>query len=304
MSSSMRLLLPWVTLFAALPAACGNSADAATADADAGAGAVEADGGDGALDAATERDVGHEDAAIGPPVACGTVLPGEPMKPGLTETQPGYAMELGAVDLSTVPDPFDVSAESTLGRGVVNFMLERSSGTTVTHAGALALGGIGKAVLGAAAKGQDGKIDFAFLRRGLHYHYPCTRPVPRDLGVFKSRYGDFATWPTTTIPCSKPKNGPRRLRENEALGIYVAETLVADVVRETEVIFTKLRDDGQLDFAAYTAEGELTDRSTFATASGGSVTSAAPYTCMSCHLDRTSGTFSVRFPAGTGAGCK
>ena len=84
----------------------------------------------------------------------------------------------------------------------------------------------------------------------------------------------------------------------------VAETLHDGGVRETEVLFRDLRGDGQLDFAVYTADGALTDRSTFATANGGRVTAAAPYTCMSCHVDTTGFTFSTLAPTGTGAGCR
>jgi hypothetical protein len=75
-------------------------------------------------------------------------------------------------------------------------------------------------------------------------------------------------------------------------------------VRETEVLFTSLRSDGQLDFAAYTEEGKLSDRSTFATAGGTSVVLAAPYTCISCHLDTTAWTITRKMPTGTGAGCR
>jgi len=105
------------------------------------------------------------------------------------------------------------------------------------------------------------------------------------------------------ITCSAPKNGPRRIHESATAGVYVAETLALGKVRETEVIFSKLRADGQLEFAANTDTGALTDRSTFATASA-SVTSAAPYTCMTCHLDVATGRFTRLFPTGTGAGCK
>ena len=128
--------------------------------------------------------------------------------------------------------------------------------------------------------------------------------APRDLAELRRRYGDFLAWPSREIGCSKPKDGPRRLYEDDAQGVYVAQTVVAGAVRETEVLFTHLRKDGQLDFAAYTDAGELTDRSTFATAGGTGVTSAAPYTCISCHLDVNAGTISRRLPAGTGAGCR
>jgi len=265
----------------------------------------------------------RNDAGFAPPVACGAVLPGEPMRPGLVEGQPGYADELAATDTSAVADPFDYSAESTLIRGVINFMLLRGgAGTSITRADALASGPMGKAVLAAAAKGTGGRVNIQFLRRGLHYHYPCARPVPKDLATLKARYGDFKTWPTRTIGCSRPKNVPRRIHENQQLGIYIAETLITDPdagadadagavpppldagVRETEILFTKLRTDDQIDFAVYTQAGDLSDRSTFATGGGGAITSSSPYTCMSCHLDSASGKFSDLNPTGTGAGCQ
>lgn len=239
-----------------------------------------------------------------PPVACGTVLPGAPMKSDLVEAQPNYAKELAATDISGVTDPYEYSGEVLFLRAVVNYMLGRSSGSSITHEEALAIGGMGQAVLAAAAKGGKGELDVTFLRRGFHYNYPCSRPVPADLATLRARYGEFTEWTSRTLDCSRPKNGPRRIFENHELGIYIAETLEGDMIRETEVLFQNLRDDGQFDFAVYTPEGELTDRSTFATGSGGKLVSAAPYTCMSCHVDIDSGTFSVLAPTGTGAGCR
>lgn len=240
----------------------------------------------------------------GPAVACGSELPGPPLKADVTEAQPGYAEELAALELSSVADPFDYSAESKLAITVINYMLGRAQGTSIAHREAMERGGLGRAVLGAAAKGTAGRIDLSFLRRGLHYFYPCTRPLPADLPELRRRYGDYRTWTAQEIACSRPKNGPRRLYENPGLGVYVAEAVVQGSVRETEVIFTSLRTDGQLDFASYTAEGALSDRSTFATSGGGTSTLAAPYACISCHVDITAGRISRLLPTGTGAGCR
>lgn len=239
-----------------------------------------------------------------PPVACGTALPGPALKPDVTEAQPGYADELAALDLSRVPDPFDYAAESKLAVAVINYMLGRSQGTSISHRDALAVGGLGRAVLGAAAKGMGGRVDFSFLRRGLHHFYPCSRPLPGNLTELRRRYGDFRSWPMQEITCSAAKNGPRRIYESATLGMYVAETVVAGRVRETEVLFTGLRKDGQLDFAAYTEDGALSDRSSFAAGGGNVSTLATPYTCISCHLDSMSWSISRRFPTGTGAGCR
>lgn len=238
-----------------------------------------------------------------PPVACGSMLPGPPLKADVTEALPGYAEELAAIDLAQVPDPFDYSAESKLTASVINYMLGRSEGRSIAHKDALQKGGIGRAVLGAAGKGTVGRIDFAFLRRGLYYFYLCSRPLPGDLTELRRRYGDYRAWPVSELPCSRPKNSPRRLYESPELGVYVAETLANGQVRETEVLFTSLRTDGQIDFAAYNAEGSLSDRSTFATSSS-SITTAAPYTCISCHLDSANGSITRRIPTGTGAGCR
>lgn len=248
------------------------------------------------------QDQGVSDELV-PPVACGSALPGPPLKPDVAEAQPGYAAELLALDLARLPDPIDYAGESKLAIAVVNYMLGRSAGTRVSLAEARAQGGLGQAVLGAFAKGSAGRLDFAFLRRGLHHFYPCARPLPADLAGLRRRYGDYRSWPSQDIPCSRAKDGPRRLYEAPELGVYVAETLVAGRVRETEVLFTRLRRDGQLDFAAYTAGGELSDRSDFASG-GGSSTLATPYTCISCHLDTSGFTISRRVPSGTGAGCR
>lgn len=239
-----------------------------------------------------------------PPVACGSVLPGPPIKPDVTEAKPGYPEELAALDLSTVPDPFDYSAESKLGVTVINYMLGRNQGTSVSHKDAMTQGSLGRAVLAAAAKGTAGRIDFGFLRRGLHYFYPCSRPLPGSLTELRKRYGDYKTWPVQELMCARPKDGPRRLYESHALGVYIAETVVNGQVRETEVLFTSLRQDGQLDFAAYEENGALSDRSTFATNGAGPTTLASPYTCISCHIDTTSWSISNKMPTGTGAGCR
>src|SRR5262249_259469 len=147
-----------------------------------------------------------------------------------------------------------------------------------------------------------GGLDVPFLRRGLHYHYPCSRPLPGTLDELRARYGDYRTWSDETIACSKPKNGPRRIYAN-AEKRTVAEPPAHAPLPQTTPVVTGLRHDGQLRFAAYTAEGQLTDRSTFAQNGGGTITAAAPYICMSCHLSATGG-FSLLRPTGTGAGCK
>ena len=239
-----------------------------------------------------------------PPVACGTALPGPPLRAELTEAQPGYAAELAALDLRGVPDPIDYSTASKLTITLINYMLGRSAGTQIPLPTVQQHGGLGQAILGAWAKGTDGRPDFPFLRRGLHYFYPCSRPLPASLVDLRRLYGNYRIWPSHSVECSRAKNAPRRIYEEHELGVYVAETLLDGRVRETEVLFSSLRTDGQLDFAVYTSDGELSDRSTFAAAGGKETVGAAPYTCISCHLDADRGTIARLHPTGTGAGCR
>lgn len=250
--------------------------------------------------------IGREDASpVLAPVACGEALDGPELK--TLEATPGFADELAALDLGAAPDPVDVAKESALTRAMFAWMLESAGKTSASHAELKDAGALGRVILGAAAK-DDGGVDNPFLRRGLYWAYLCSRPIPKTLEELKARFGDYETWQTFTVPCAKPKNGPRRIRENNDGTVLIAETLLdagagePPAIRETEVLFAGLRKDGQLDFAAYTASGTLTDRSTFATASS-EVVAAAPYTCMTCHVDLDAGTFTRRFPTGTGAGC-
>lgn len=300
MSSSAFRAAPFALLFVMVAAACEAVVLPADDSEDAGS---DAPANDVPPDAVTATDAGR-DASVQlpePPVACGAPLPGPPMA-NVVESAPGFEAELAATDTAGVPDPLDYAGESALTRSVVNYMLGRASGTSVARADALDAGVFGKIVLASAAKADAG-VDNFFLRRGLHYAYPCSRPVPANLEEVVKRYGDYRAWPSDLIECSRPKNGPRRLYTDPSQGVFVAETVVGGRVRETEILFSRLRSDGQLDFAAYTEAGELTDRSTFATASS-EITSSAPYTCMTCHLDQGTGSLSRLFPSGTGAGCK
>jgi hypothetical protein len=238
------------------------------------------------------------------PIGCGEPRPGPPLDPGAIEAQPGYAAELAALDLTQVPDPFDLGAEDGIRGALINYLLGRAGGTSVTAADLAAAGALGTAVAGAIVKSSSGAVDFAFLRRGLHHFYACARPIPGTLAELAARYGDHRGWPRVEIACSRPKDRPRTIFGDGSAGAYVVETLDGDQVRETEVIFTDLRSDGQLDFAAYTAGGELSDRSTFATGGGGERTTAVPFTCITCHGDPSTNTITRLLPTGTGAGCR
>jgi hypothetical protein len=173
----------------------------------------------------------------------------------------------------------------------------------------------------AGASEESLAVNLRLVRRGLHHFYGEERRLPSTLDALRDRVGDYTQWPSRVTACSPPKNGPRRVFENEQLGVAVAETLEAEAaggaapeegegtpphttVRETEVIFADARADGQLDFAVYGPSGERMDRSTFATRAGTTATTAAPYTCLTCHVRRSSGRFDVLRPFGTGAGCQ
>lgn len=258
----------------------------------------------GGDDGAQVSDAGAADAPVDapPPLACGQAFPGPPLE-GVVEVEPGYVAALAALDLSTVTYPIDLSTESAITRAVVNYTLGVAGQMSITEAQVTAAGELGKAVQGAVAITGDNSVDLRFLRRGLHHFTPCARQLPQNLDAVRAKYGDWKTWPLSNVPCSAPKNGPRRIYEDPQGRAFVAETVVGDSVRETEVLIFDQRTDGQIDFAAYTPEGELTDRSTFATASS-SVVSAAPYTCMACHYDPTTQRYTDPAPTGTGAGCR
>lgn len=256
------------------------------------------DGVDGGVDAASR------DAAWLAPVACGAALAGPALASGIIEDGNDYFAAEATMELAAVPDPLDYSAESAGVRGLVNYMLGRAEGDSVTREAALARGELGRAVLVASAMGAGGQLDLRTLRRGLHAAYPCSRPLPRTLDDLAARFGDYHAWPAEEIRCARPKNGPRRLHVSPDGRVYVAETVVAGEVRETEVLFEGLRDDGQLDFAAYAHDGTVSDRSTFATVGGTDATLAAPITCMGCHVSRGGGLYDEKRPDGTGAGCR
>jgi hypothetical protein len=66
----------------------------------------------------------------------------------------------------------------------------------------------------------------------------------------------------------------------------VAESLWEGEVRETEILLTDNRSDGQIDFLVYGSDGVLTDRSQFPTIDGGThLVTSSPYTCMTCHMN-------------------
>ena len=125
------------------------------------------------------------------------------------------------------------------------------------------------------------------------------------LDGFKASILDFETLNEQLID-SAPKCAQRRLRTSPPDGVFVAESLIDDGVRETEILLSSRREDGQLDFLVYDSDGALTDRSLFPTITPEvHVVASAPYTCMTCHVDKDSSEttwgFNVLVPTGTGA---
>lgn len=247
---------------------------------------------------------GGEGSTDEPPVivspACDVAYPGPAMLDGIVENGPSvYA----AIDATAIRSDFtaDISGVGDLQRAVIAYMIAKPGAVTVTAADLEAAGLFGKAV---AYAYRGGSLDFTELRIALHAVYPCASGVPATLQNARDVFGDYYTWPTTDIACSAPKDGVRRIWTNDQLGIFVAETIAEDnTVRETEILFGNLRSDGQLTFAAYTSDGFFMDRSTFATAGGEALTLAAPYTCITCHVNEDMTAIDDPLPIGTGAGC-
>jgi len=232
--------------------------------------------------------------------SCDVALGGPELPPGSTEGKPDFDKELGAVDLTQLPATLDLLPSSELSRGVARYLLGRSLtelGDSIDKAAALTTS-LGRVVVASFAvadpQGLKG-VDLSFLRRGLHRYYHCDRAYPLTLSGFRQTVWDYTT-ATGRVVTSAPKAGPRRLYENAELGVYVAETLVNDEVRETEMQLTKSRSDGAHDFLAYDHSGLQVRTSTFAAGSGNMRVAASPYTCMACHYDKTSKTFNAVVP--------
>ena len=108
-----------------------------------------------------------------------------------------------------------------------------------------------------AADGSD--LDLRFLRRGLHRYYHCDRNFPLTLEGFRATIFDYPETGSTDVD-SIAKCGTRRLYVEVNTGAYVAESVHDGEVRETEILLTGRRQDGNLDFLVYDAEGRLTQK--------------------------------------------
>lgn len=206
-----------------------------------------------------------------------------------TEGLEGIEEELSALDLSSLEDPVDISTLMPMFRGIIAYALEIPPSelpNTLTHEQALQQGKLGEVVLGSLLLGQEDPtgIDFSFFRRGFHRYYTCSRAFPVSLTAFQEQFGAYDS-SSGSIVDSIAKCGDRRLIHPSS-NVYVAESLVDGNVRETEILLTNNRSDGQLDFLVYDAQGQLTNRTQFPTLGNGPhVVTSAPYACMTCHMN-------------------
>lgn len=246
--------------------------------------------------------------------SCEVPLGGPPLPANSTEGRPGFDEELYALDLGALAPRLDLSKVNEFSRATLSYLLGRryedlgeslSTRELVEQAGRSGrFAAFGPIVAGAFAKldpaGQKGP-DLTFLRRGLYRYYACSAAYPLTLAGFRAAIWDYTAAPSRLIESSMPKAGPRRLYEDHAAGVYVAETLAGEApayrVRETEVQLTRARADGSHDFLTYDEHGQQIRTSTFATSGGSDRVAASPYTCMACHYDRTTRRFDARIPA-------
>jgi hypothetical protein len=218
-----------------------------------------------------------------------------------TEAQPGFDMQLAMMDLSQLPPQLSLTTTSDLVRGIVGYLLDKTDaelGMAIDRDAALSIVPLGRVVVAAFASADKagGKApDVSFLRRGIHRYYHCARGYPMKLADFQQSVWDYRAAPSHVVT-SAPKAGPRRLYENPELGVYVAETLVNDEIRETEIQLTKARHDGSHDFLAYDHDGTQVRTSIFAAGGGNMRVAPSPYTCMACHYDKTNRNFDILIP--------
>ena len=206
-----------------------------------------------------------------------------------TEGIEGIEDELAALDLSVLEDPVDISTIMPMFRGIIAYALEIPPSelpNTLTHEQALQQGSLGEVVLGSLLLGKEDPtgIDFSFFRRGFHRYYTCSRGFPTSLAAFQEVYGPYESGSGNTVD-SIAKCGDRRLI-HPTQNVYIAESLVEENIRETEILLANNRSDGQLDFLVYDAQGQLTNRTQFPTLNNGPhVVTSAPYACMTCHMN-------------------
>lgn len=199
---------------------------------------------------------------------------------------PGIAETIEAADLSVLDDEIDISTLAAVYRGGIAYALEIAPTelpSSLNKADVLAKGYLGQVVLASLSQ-SVGNMDYTLFRQGLQRYYTCSKRFPLTLEDFEQVYGEIPE--EYTLIDSKAKCNPRRLRLSPETGVYAAESMADGTLRETEILLTANRSDGQLDFVVYDADGMLTDRSQFPTLGGGPhLVAASPYVCMSCHLN-------------------
>ncbi len=229
--------------------------------------------------------------------------------PMAADAEPGIEQELAEHDLTSLTESIDLTGLTPLHRGYFAYALQiapEQLGDSLDRDDTLALGVLGEVVLGSMLLGEadPSGVEFFFFRRGLQRYATCSTGLPLTLDDFKTVFGDYEEIAGEVVD-SAAKCVDRRLRADYEGGVFVAETLVDDQVRESEILLTDQRDDDAFVFAVYGEDGRLTDRSLFPTIDGGEhLIAAAPYSCMTCHLDPEASEgawgFDVLLPEGTG----
>lgn len=220
-----------------------------------------------------------------PVAACGQAVGGPFALPVATavEAAPGYDARLAAADLRALPAQLEVG-DVPLVRALIGYMLEVDASAlppALSRDELLSGGPMGRAVALAFTAGPS--ADIVLLRQGLQRFYACTRRAPATLDAFGESVAELRDLPPYLEVDSSAKNTRRRLRALPSQGIWMAQTLVGDQIRETELILAGRRSDRALDFLAYDADGRLMDRSRFETEDGTDISGAAPYVCIICH---------------------
>lgn len=237
---------------------------------------------------------------LSPVATCDVALGGEPWDNMVVESPLGIEAELMSISLDQLPQEIDISSLPSLFAGLIAYMLDipiESLGGSLQKEVILSKGMLGRVVAASLALGLNTPlgVDYLFLRRGLHRYYHCDKDFPLTLDGFKNNIFDYSTTNFTEHD-SIAKCGPRRILSHPELGVYVAETLVDGMVRETEILLEGRRNDGNLDFIIYNSLGQLSDRTRFPTVRAGSeVMASSPYVCTSCHLNSDQEMNTTRF---------
>ena len=230
--------------------------------------------------------------------ACDAIDQRPPAQSTEPEAASGYEDRLAQADVSTLADPIDTSQLTDLERAWLAYALVLTPDSLMQSLPRAAIPDtdLGHAIEASLALGSAGRLDFDLLRQAVHRLYPCDRDIPRNRDAFVQRYGDYTTFASRTIEMSVPKLAPRTLYENEAAGVFVAQTQLADGGLELEVILAGARADGALEFFGYGPDGDLLGWADLAV-TGTLAPFPVPYSCALCHRDLTANSFSVVDPS-------